>query len=123
VADRNVEVVTGFYAATNRGDLDAAMDAFAADAEWNQITAVPDRSVYRGSDEIRAFLRGLMEDFALQTDLRSVVVAGDHVTALGRLSGQTASGLDLEFAMVQVWRLDEGKCVWLYDCCGIERTT
>ena len=33
------------------------------------------------------------------------------------------SGLDLEFAMVQVWRLDaKGKCVWVYDCCGIERT-
>ena len=122
MADRNVEVVAGFYAATNRGDLDAAMEAFAPDAEWNQITAVPDRSVYRGSDQIRAFLKGLMDDFGLQTDLRSVVEAGDHVTALGRLRGRTTHGLDLEFAMVQVWRLDEnGKCVWLYDCCGIER--
>jgi ketosteroid isomerase-like protein len=115
------DVVRRFYEATNRGDLDAAMEAFAPDAEWNQITAVPDRSVYRGRDEIRAFLRGLMEDFGLQTDLRSLVVAGDHVTALGSLSGRTASGLDLEFAMVQVWRLEAGRCVWLYDCCGIER--
>ena len=117
----NVDVVKRFYAATNRGDLDAAMDAFAPDAEWNQITAVPDRSVYRGVDQIRVFLKGLMDDFGLRTDLRSVVVAGEHVTALGTLSGRTTSGLDLQFALVQVWRLENGRCVWLYDCCGIER--
>ena len=37
MADRNVEVVDGFYAATDRGDLDAAMEAFAPDAEWHQL--------------------------------------------------------------------------------------
>jgi hypothetical protein len=77
--------------------------------------------VYRGRDQIRTFLQGLMDDFGLQTDLRSLVVAGDHVTALGTLSGRTTTGLDIEFAMVQVWRLEQGRCVWLYDCCGIER--
>ena len=117
----NVDVVKGFYAATTRGDLDAAMEAFSPHAEWNQITAVPDRSTYRGSEQIRAFLKGLMDDFGLRTELRSVVVAGEHVTALGTLSGRTTSGLDLQFALVHVWRLDDGRCVWLYDCCGIER--
>jgi uncharacterized protein len=121
VADRNVEVVKGFYAATNRGDLEGAIEAFAPDAEWNQITAVPDRSVYRGRDQIRSLLKGLMEDFRLHTELRSVVEAGDHVTALGKLRGHTVSGLDLEFALVHVWRLEQGRCVWIYDCCGVER--
>jgi ketosteroid isomerase-like protein len=115
------DVVKSFYAATNRGDLDAAMEAFARDAEWHQITAVPDRSVYRGSDRIREFLKGLMDDFGLQTDLRSMVMAGDHVTALGSLSGRTLSGLELEFSMVHVWRFAGDRCVWLYDCCGVER--
>ena len=120
MAEDNVSVVRGFYEATNRRDVDAAMTVFAPGAEWHQVTPVPDRSVYRGLDQIRSFLDGLLRDFGVQVEMRSYIDALDHVAALGTLTGR-ASGLELGFALVHVWRLENGKAVWVYDCSGPDR--
>ena len=121
MADGNVEVVAGFYAAVNRGDLDGAMTAFAPSAEWHQHSSVPDRSVYRGSAEIRAFVHSLLDEFDIRTEMRSYVDAYDHVTAFGTVSGRSSTGLGLDFTLVHVWRLEDGRCVRLYDFTGTDR--
>jgi ketosteroid isomerase-like protein len=122
MAEGNVEVVAGFYAAVNRREIDTAMMAFAPSAEWHQRGAVPDRSVFRGADEIRTFLLSLVDQFDIRTEIGSYVDAYDHVTAFGTVGGRGSAGLDLDFTLVHVWRLDDGRCVRLYDFTGSGRS-
>jgi ketosteroid isomerase-like protein len=121
VAQDNVEAVRGFYEAADRGDVDCAMVVFAEDGEWHQVTPVPDRATFRGRDEIRAFLTELVEAFAPRIEIRMLVDATDHVAVVGGLHAITGIGLQIEFALVHVWRFRDGEAVWVYDCAGPDR--
>ena len=61
MAQENVEFVRRRFAAYNRGDVDAMLEGWAADAvvDWSNSRGF-DARVFRGHDEIRAFTLGFV---------------------------------------------------------------
>jgi ketosteroid isomerase-like protein len=97
--------VIASYEALNEGDIDAAMQALAVDAEWHESEVLPDTGVYRGREEIRAFLTdflGSWERFhqtveeARQEGDRVLVMI--HLEATGR-----GSAADVDARYAHLW--------------------
>ena len=69
MSGENVESIRRAFSASNRGDLDGALDEWAPDAVWDWSNGRPfDAGVYRGRDEIRAFWQerlAAFEEFGL----------------------------------------------------------
>ena len=121
----NVEIVRRAISAFNRGDLDAAMADWDPDIEWHQITAFPDRAVFRGPSEVRArlFEAQLFDQLeGFQVEPEEFVEVGDHVILIGHIDGRgRGSGLRLRMRIVWLAKLREGRIVWVYDCSGESR--
>jgi ketosteroid isomerase-like protein len=64
VSQTNVEIVRRNTSAYNRGDLDGFMEDWAPDAvvDWSRSRGI-DGGVYRGHDEVRAFVQRFREAF------------------------------------------------------------
>lgn len=97
--------VIASYEALNEGNIDAAMQALAVDAEWHESEVLPDTGVYRGREEIRAFLTdflGSWERFhqtveeARQEGDRVLVMI--HLEATGR-----GSAADVDARYAHLW--------------------
>jgi hypothetical protein len=64
MSQENVEIVRRNTDAYNRGDLDGFVEGWAPDAvlDWSNSRGF-DASVYRGRDEVRAFVQRFRESF------------------------------------------------------------
>jgi ketosteroid isomerase-like protein len=94
MSQANVEIVRRAWEAFNRGDLDAFMADVAEDAEFEEDPAFPEAGVFRGRDEVVAYVRGFQEQmrdhhFEVEEvrDLGDKVLALLHETARGASSG------------------------------------
>jgi ketosteroid isomerase-like protein len=104
-------VVTASYEALNRGDIDAAMQALAGDAEWHESGALPDAGGdYVGRDSIRAFLTEFLASWeSFEQEITEIREQGDkvavfiHLRAVGRGS---SAGVDARYA--HVWTMCGG---------------
>lgn len=104
-------LVLASYESLNRGDVGAAMDALAEDAEWHESEELPDTGVYRGREAIRAFLTDFLaswerfhqtvEEVRQEGDRVAVVI---HLRARGRGS---AAAVDASYA--HVWTISGGR--------------
>jgi ketosteroid isomerase-like protein len=110
----NVEVVKGAYAALNRGDVDAALDAFHPDAvhDWSRSIG-PYQGVYRSREEARAFwsefVRVLDELFF---EVEETIEAGPHVVAMTRVRIRGhGSGVEVEARGPHLWTLQDGRAI------------
>jgi ketosteroid isomerase-like protein len=99
------DVVVASYEALNGGDIDAAMAALAEDAEWHESEVLPDTGVYRGREEIRAFLTqflGSWERFHQTVEEvrqeRERVLVMIHLEATGR-----GSAADVDARYAHLW--------------------
>jgi ketosteroid isomerase-like protein len=97
VSQENVDKSTGFLAAYNRRDFDAAVEFFHPDVEW-VLPAHQRSDSCRGPDEIKRFWAGLDETFEeLRLDPLESVDAGDQVAIRLRYYGRgKASGVEIE---------------------------
>ena len=122
MAQKNIEIVRRAYAAFNRHDFDAALEACDPDIEWHQITQFPDRAVYRGREDMkdRFWNQQLIEQFGdFRIDVEEFVDAGDHVVMLGRIVGHgTASGVPFHLRIVNILEIRDGKVIRAYDVAG-----
>ncbi len=107
------QVVRASYEAVNRGDVDAAMEALAEDAEWYESGALPEPDVHRGREAIAAFLSDFLAQWErFNQEIVQTREAGDkvavviHTTATGRLSN-----LELDARYAHVWTMRDGKGV------------
>ena len=107
------EAVVASYEALNEGDVDAAMEALAEDAEWHESEVLPDTGVYRGREAIRAFLTDFLASWErFHQTVEEVSEEGDrmlvmiHLEATGRGS---AAGVDARYA--HLWTLSGGRGV------------
>jgi ketosteroid isomerase-like protein len=113
VSRENVDVVRRSIEAGNAGQLDSAMSALAADAEWRVAEEHPESRICRGREEIRAYL----EEWRHQlNDMRFVPVElferGDHVVASGHIRGTGAgSSVEVEVPLAIVYTLRDGRIV------------
>ena len=123
MSNGNLDLVRRLYDAFRDEDLDTIANALSPDAEWHQVTPVPDRRVYRGPEAIREFLSELLHVFKFpDIGIIMYIDSGDHVTVVGRAEVRSGSaGVPARFAYAHVVRLRDGKVVWVYDCGGEER--
>jgi ketosteroid isomerase-like protein len=94
VLQENVEVVERAWQAFNRGDLDAFTADVAEDVEFEEDPTFPEAGVFRGREEVVAYIRGFQEQmrdhhFEVEEvrDLGDKVLALLHETARGASSG------------------------------------
>lgn len=107
----DLDVVLASYQAVNRGDVGAAMEALADDAEWHESGVLPEPEVHRGKDAISAFLSDFLAQWESfhQEIVESREAPGDrialfiHLTAVGR--GSSAE-VDAQYA--HIWRMRDG---------------
>jgi ketosteroid isomerase-like protein len=111
---QNVKLVRAIYAAINRGDIDAALDAGVPDAEHDWSRSIgPYRGIYRSRDELERFWREFgdaVDDLTFEVE--ETIEAGPHVIAMvcARIRGR-GSGVEAVARGPHVWTLSEGKVV------------
>ena len=107
------DAVVASYEALNEGDIDSALEALAENAEWHESEVLPDTGVYRGKDEIRAFLTQFLAswerfhqtvDDVRERDDRLLVLI--HLEATGR-----GSEADVDARYAHLWTVSDGKGV------------
>ena len=104
------DVVKASYEAVGRGDVEAAMEALAPDAEWHESGVLPEPDVHRGRDSIAAFLTDFLAQWErFDQEIVELVDAGDkvgvfiHLTATGR-----GSGAEVDTRYAHVWTMLAG---------------
>lgn len=104
-------VVLASYAAVNRGDIPAAMEALADAAEWHESGVLPEPEVHRGKAAISAFLSDFLAQWESfhQEVVESREAPGDRVavfiklTAVGR-----GSSAEVDARYAHIWRMRDG---------------
>jgi ketosteroid isomerase-like protein len=113
MSQENIEVVRQSIEAGNAGELDSAMCAVAADAEWRVAGEHPESRTCRGREQIRAYL----EEWRLQlNDMRfeptELVERGDRVVASGFIRGTGAgSNAEVEVPLAILYTLRAGEII------------
>jgi ketosteroid isomerase-like protein len=114
VSGEQAEIVRAQWEAYNRGDMDAFLAPIDPDCEFHEDPAFPEAGVYRGPEEIRAYIsqfREAMADHSFEIeevrDLGSAVIALLHERARGR-----ASGVEVDLRPAFVCRFRGQKIVW-----------
>lgn len=108
MGSHNVEMVRAAYEAFGRGDIPAAMGAFAQDIEWNAPPVLPHGGRARGPEEVGRFFENLgatWEDFRLELD--DIEGCGDRVFAVGRGHG-ILKGQRTGYGFVHCWTVRDG---------------
>lgn len=110
LVSRERDVVKASYEAVGRGDVEAAMEALAPDAEWHESGVLPEPDVHRGRDSIAAFLGDFLAQWErFDQEIVEVVEAGDkvgvfiHLTATGR-----GSGAEVDTRYAHIWTMRDG---------------
>jgi uncharacterized protein len=111
-ADDAAGLVLGIYEAFARKDMADVFARLDVDVEMRQSEELPWGGCYRGHDQALQFLGTLASHLDAVTEIDRVVVAGDTVVVVGRLTGHlVASGTRLSVDPVHVWRVRNGKAV------------
>jgi ketosteroid isomerase-like protein len=106
------EIIKAHYAASDRGDLDGMLEAFADDVSWTEMAGFPYAGTYVGLDEIKAgvFARLNADWEGFRADAQELVDGNDGtVVAIGYYSGTyRATGKAMKVRFVHVWRVKDG---------------
>ncbi|MFI0407840.1 nuclear transport factor 2 family protein [Actinomadura sp. 3N508] len=106
------DIIKAHYAASDRGDLDGMVEAFADDIAWTEMAGFPYAGTYVGTDAIKAGVFGrLGQDWkGFRADAEELIDGGDGtVVAIGHYSGTyRATGQAMRVRFVHVWRVQDG---------------
>jgi len=112
--DAGIDVTRSWFDTWNRGDLDAFVDLYAADAE---VTAPPswiEAGTFKGRPAIRRFFEGLKESWSGHDEavLCELFRAGDRVVSRmeWRVRGR-ASGIETQIEVTNVNTIVRGKII------------
>ena len=114
MSQENVEIARRANAAFNRGDVDAALEPFAPDAELRDLANAPDQaSVTKGTDAIRgawtlwtAAFDELVAEVEEWTDAGDAVIAAVHWQGRGK-----ASGMSIDVRQFDLYEFRDGLVV------------
>jgi ketosteroid isomerase-like protein len=114
VPDEALDVARSWFDTWNRGDLDAFVDLYAADAEVTPPPAWIEAGTFTGRPAIRRFFEGLKESWAGHDEavLRELFQTGDKVVS--RMDWQVrgrASGIETHIDVTNVNTIVGGKIV------------
>ena len=117
MSQENVQTVRRAYGAFSRAGLDALLDHFHADAEYDVTAAIgPYAGMYYGRAAIRNFLADYFESWEyVRMEPEDYIEVGEHhVVVLLRLHMRgKGSGIEVEAQTINVWTLRDGKAVRL----------
>ena len=107
MSEADVDLVRSIYSG---GDLEAVLDSFSPDVEWDFTDRVFNPEIYRGHDGVRAWQRELEDVWDdWENEVERVVDAGDSVVAIVRSKGRgRGSGVELSERWAQVWTIRDG---------------
>jgi ketosteroid isomerase-like protein len=114
MASENVHAVKQANAALNAGDVDALLEAFAADCVLLDLQNAPDQqATVEGAEEIRGALTLWINTFdELRADISEYTERGDSVICATRWHGDgKASGISIDVHQFDLYTLREGKVV------------
>jgi len=108
MSQENVELVRAFYAAYNRGDLDAVMNDLHPDftLDWSRGMG-PQRGVY-GTDRVRQFFDDFAEIFEQRVVPDEFINVGEHVVVpqTGYVRGR--DGIEVTARITLLWTIHNG---------------
>ena len=110
----NVEIARAAFDAWNRGDLDAWVEAFDADAEFYPLRAQLEGRSYRGHDGVRRFIGELKEDWEeVRFEIEEMLDLGERGVGSGRFRARgRASGVELDVPLGWIGEVRNGKIVY-----------
>ncbi|HEX2313494.1 MAG TPA: methyltransferase [Thermomonospora sp.] len=116
----NTEIIKSSYEAFRRGDVDAAMAAFAPDISWTHPDGMNDYGLggtEKGHAEVRAFMARARSVFSgLGMRPTEFLESGDRVVVLGVNHMRSArTGRECELPCVHVWTMRDGKATHFTD--------
>ena len=114
MSQENVEVVKRANAALNAGDIEAALQDYAADATVKDLANGPDQaSVVEGVEATRQAWTLWTDAFdQLRADVEEFIDAGDAVICPARWHGHgKASGISIDVRQFDVFECCDGKIV------------
>jgi uncharacterized protein len=117
----NVATVRSIYEEVNRGDVDAAVEQFDAQIEFDLSRSLnPDSggTVLHGREEARKLLKSFLEPWeSFEWLFDDFVEIGDSVIAVGttRMRGK-GSGVEVVAHGAQLWELRDGRPVAMRQC-------
>jgi ketosteroid isomerase-like protein len=105
--------VLASYESLNEGNVDAAMEALAEDAEWHESEVLPDTGIYRGRQAIRAFLTDFLTSWErFHQTVEEVGEAGDRILVMIHLEATgKGSAADVDARYAHLWTVSEGRGV------------
>ena len=109
-APTSKDVVLRSYKAVNRGDVFAAMQALAVDAEWHESGALPEPDVYVGREAIGSFLEEFLAQWeSFDQEIVETRESGDKVAVFIHLKAKgRGSSAEVESSYAHVWTMRGG---------------
>ncbi len=111
MSQENVEIAERANAAFNRGDVDAALDRFAPDAELRDLLNAPDQSTtVKGVEAIRETWTLWIDAFdELRADIDEYTDAGNTVIGAAHWHGQgKTSGVSIDVHQFDAYEFRDG---------------
>jgi ketosteroid isomerase-like protein len=114
MSDEGEAVTRRWFETWNRGDLDAFIELYSADAEMTLPATWVETGTLAGRPAIRRFFEGMKESWEGQDEavLLELVRAGDHVVARmdWRVRGR-ASGIETQLGVTNINTIEGAKIV------------
>jgi len=112
MSEENVEVVRGIVRAFRAAEWDAALSAYATDAELD-LSRMPGGGIYHGPAGVREFYTGWIQSWErFEAEPLEFIEAGDEVISVMQISGiGKDSGVPVAMRPADVYTLDGGKVV------------
>jgi uncharacterized protein len=111
---KNKDIVTAFYEAGNRGDIDACLDLIADDIVWINMGSTRFSGQYRGKEALVKNLVGPLFGrlkAGITTKIERLIAEGDLVVAQTRGDAETSDGRPYNNQYCQIMRIKNGLIV------------
>jgi uncharacterized protein len=111
----NVDLIRRYYAASNRRDIEAALEMVDPEIEFRLAGVFPDlATTYRGHEGILEFFERFNEPWEeLSVDPERVIDLGDRVLVLIRFHATGRDGIAVQLPLAHLWTFRDGLAVRL----------
>ena len=106
-----MEIARRAFDCWNRGDIEAWIEAWDEQAEFEPMRAQLEGTSYRGHEGLRRFVAEMSEEWdAVRFEVDEIRDAGEHLVVIGRVKARgRASGMDLDVPLALVGSIRGGK--------------
>lgn len=110
-AEENRKIIQDFYAAFFKGDADAAFKLCDPNLTITEVASLPYPGTFRGREQCLNLFGQLQSTWNdLTLDIADIVASDTTVAVIGTFRANAAkTGKPVEFPMVEVWKLNNGK--------------